>query len=63
MYPLAGWLIDGLPGVFRPGHPVCHCLLIESEHGLVGAWQRARMRAVGAGVDQALPAAAYHPAK
>jgi glyoxylase-like metal-dependent hydrolase (beta-lactamase superfamily II) len=35
MCPLGGWLIDGLPGVFRPGHLVCHCLLIESEHGLV----------------------------
>lgn len=33
--PLGGRLIDGRPGVLRGASLVCHCLLIETEAGLV----------------------------
>jgi glyoxylase-like metal-dependent hydrolase (beta-lactamase superfamily II) len=35
MRPLGGSLIDGNPGLLRRGEMVCHCLLAESEQGLV----------------------------
>lgn len=35
MRPLGGKLIDGEPGLLRRGRMVCHCLLIETEEGLV----------------------------
>jgi glyoxylase-like metal-dependent hydrolase (beta-lactamase superfamily II) len=33
--PLGGKLIDGRPGVFRRATMVCHCLLLETDAGLV----------------------------
>ncbi|HET9140646.1 MBL fold metallo-hydrolase [Actinophytocola sp.] len=35
MRPRFGGLVDGQPGVWRAGQMVCHCLLIETEAGLV----------------------------
>ncbi|WP_243790492.1 MBL fold metallo-hydrolase [Saccharopolyspora gloriosae] len=35
MRPLGGRLIDGADGVLRSAEMVCHCLLIETEQGLV----------------------------
>ncbi|MEQ0560671.1 MBL fold metallo-hydrolase [Amycolatopsis sp. NEAU-NG30] len=35
MRPLGGKLIDGRPGVFRRATMVCHCLLLETDTGLV----------------------------
>jgi glyoxylase-like metal-dependent hydrolase (beta-lactamase superfamily II) len=35
MRPLGGKFIDGDPGYLRRGHLICHCLLIESEQGLI----------------------------
>jgi glyoxylase-like metal-dependent hydrolase (beta-lactamase superfamily II) len=35
MRPLGGGLIDGRPGALRRAEMVCHCLLLESESGLV----------------------------
>jgi glyoxylase-like metal-dependent hydrolase (beta-lactamase superfamily II) len=35
MRPTGGRLIDGEPGLLRHGRMVCHCLLIETEAGLV----------------------------
>jgi glyoxylase-like metal-dependent hydrolase (beta-lactamase superfamily II) len=33
--PLGGGLIDGRPGLFRRATMVCHCLLLETDTGLV----------------------------
>lgn len=33
--PLGGRLVDGEPGLLRTGRMVCHCLLVETEAGLV----------------------------
>jgi glyoxylase-like metal-dependent hydrolase (beta-lactamase superfamily II) len=35
MRPLGGKLFDGRPGYLRRGEMVCHCLLVETEDGLV----------------------------
>lgn len=35
MRPMGGKLLDGNPGYLRRGRMVCHCLLIETEDGLV----------------------------
>lgn len=35
MRPRGGTLIDGRPGLLRPGHIVCHVLLIETDDGLL----------------------------
>jgi glyoxylase-like metal-dependent hydrolase (beta-lactamase superfamily II) len=35
MRPLGGKLLDGQPGYLRRGRLVCHCVLVETEDGLV----------------------------
>lgn len=35
MRPIGGRLVDGLPGLFRRAEMVCHCLLLETDDGLV----------------------------
>jgi glyoxylase-like metal-dependent hydrolase (beta-lactamase superfamily II) len=35
MRPLGGRFIDGEPGLLRPARLVCHCLLLETDSGLV----------------------------
>jgi glyoxylase-like metal-dependent hydrolase (beta-lactamase superfamily II) len=35
MCPFGGGLVDGEPGWLRTGHMVCHCLLVETNFGLV----------------------------
>lgn len=35
MRPAGGKLLDGEPGFLRRGRTVCHCLLVETEDGLV----------------------------
>jgi glyoxylase-like metal-dependent hydrolase (beta-lactamase superfamily II) len=35
MRPVGGTLLDGRPGLLRRSEMVCHCLLVESEAGLV----------------------------
>jgi glyoxylase-like metal-dependent hydrolase (beta-lactamase superfamily II) len=35
MCPISSRLVNGKGGLFSPGHMVCHCLLIETDDGLV----------------------------
>lgn len=35
MRPAGGWLVDGHPGLLRRSEMACHCLLVESDAGLV----------------------------
>lgn len=35
MHPIGGRLVDGRPGVLRRAEMVCHCLLLETDSGLV----------------------------
>ncbi|CAM3780980.1 MBL fold metallo-hydrolase [Kibdelosporangium persicum] len=35
MHPFGGKLLDGRPGILRRGTMICHCLLIETNDGLV----------------------------
>lgn len=35
MHPPGGRLLDGEPGLWRSGTTLCHCLLVETEDGLV----------------------------
>ncbi|MER7863527.1 MBL fold metallo-hydrolase [Amycolatopsis sp. WAC 04197] len=35
MRPIGGKLVDGKPGLFRRAELICHCLLLETDNGLV----------------------------
>lgn len=35
LHPPSAWLAEGAGSLFRRGHAVCHCLLIESDDGVI----------------------------